>query len=808
MIKRTFLFLLASFIFLFSSAQEFIVNGYIKDARTQEPIIGAAVFEANTVTNGTPTDTEGYFSLDFNKADIYLKVGYIGYVDTVLNLQLTSDTSITVFMRSATDIETVEIDKNKINWKPKDNSLVGESKDVSARNYNIFCEMKLINPFVPSMIKQMKIQNDLAELFYRKGNGSNQALTYIDGARLYSAKQSLNFTPLIEKSSIKSFNYFYEKFPSKYGAFISPVIDISMKEADYEEVSGSATISLYDAKFNMQTPILSGKSSLFVAGGISYFNNPYTDLFRKNTENQLWIKPSNFNLFAKYTHQLTENDKVFTSFFINSNKNKYEYSESVLDSILYVFNNNTSERTTNTLASAHWEHVFSPNFISKVYLTYSAYNLKQNFIGDTTGLVGGLRSDISNFESENKIGNSDIAFNLNFKYNAISDHNIEFGASATNHNFKQSKGSLMINDFSNTFHVDTTWKANSAINAQEYIAFAEDRFEFSDELTLQAGLHFSTFVTKNKTYLSLQPRFFAKYDLFDWLSLNISYSNYKQYIHFLSNRYAGLKSDVFIPSDEDILPSFTHHASIGSLLKLPFGINLTSDFYYENTTNVVEYKDKFGFFNNDAKFEFAGINLKDRLEQGKENTFGGRIILNKDFENISIKVAHYFSLSSREFKALGFPNDFAYTYNNTHDFNLNIKYNFNEDFSIGINWMYKSGNYITPDRQSYLTYDFDNGYLSALQNNKTTNLLDGNVYSNSGDINSYKLPAYHRADFFINYSIDNHVIGLTIYNVYNRKNTDFVDFKRGTITSKSSFNLTNYTTLPFLPVLTYTYKFE
>ena len=807
MMKKGLFVLLLSFIFFISNAQEFTVSGYIKDAKTEEPIIGAAVFEANTVTNGTPTDTDGYFSLDFNKAGVYLKVGYIGYVDTVLNLQLTSDTTITVFMKSATDIETVEIDKDKINWKPKNNSIYGVGKDVSAKKYNVNCEMKLGKLFVPNMFLLPKETTNLDEVLYKKGQGSNQALTFIDGARLYSSKQAFDFMPLVDKNSIKSIKYFYGNYPAKYGAYISPILDISMQEGDVDDFSASATISLFDAKMNLQAPVISGVSSIFVAAGVSYFNNPFTDLFRKETDNNLWIKPGNFNFYAKYTHQLTENDKVFASIYTRSDKSKYEFNEERLDSILYTFNNNTSERTNNTLISAHWEHVFSPDFISKLYLTYSGYNLKQEFLGDTIGLVSGQRSEIANFTSNNENANNDIAFNLNFKYNVIDEHNIEFGASAKNYNFRNTNGKIMINDFKNGFHIDTTWEENKA-NMQEYVAFVQDNFSFSDELNIQGGVHFSTFVNKNKTYFSVQPRVFVGYDLSDWLSLNISYSNYKQYIHSLSNRYAGLGSDVFIPSDEDILPQFTHHFSAGAKLELPFDINLQTDFYYDNSKNVVEYKDKFGFFNNKNTYLFAGTKIKDRVDQGNENVFGGRIVLSKNFKNFSVKIAHFISYSKREFKNLNFPNTFSYKYNNTHDFSLKLEYEISEDFNLGLNWMYQSGNFITPNRQSYLTYDFDNGYLSNLQIGKQTFLLDGNIYANSGDINSYKLPAYHRADLFVNYTIDNHTIGLTVYNLYNKKNTDFVDFKRGTFTEVNSFSLINYTIIPFFPMLSYTYRFE
>ena len=71
----------------------------------------------------------------------------------------------------------------------------------------------------------------------------------------------------------------------------------------------------------------------------------------------------------KYTHQLSENDKVTSSLLINGDNNKYQYNETYEDSIQYSFNKDISEKTTNSLITAGWEHTFSPDLISNVYFT-------------------------------------------------------------------------------------------------------------------------------------------------------------------------------------------------------------------------------------------------------------------------------------------------------------------------------------------------------------------------------------------------------------------------------------------------------
>ena len=125
--KLTILFIFV-FLYSISFSQEFTVNGMVKDQKTDNPIIGAAVFELGDATIGTATDTEGFFSLRFSKKHILLKVAYIGYRDTVFDMYLKNDTALIINLISKTDISEVEIEDDSINWKPDENDLSVENK--------------------------------------------------------------------------------------------------------------------------------------------------------------------------------------------------------------------------------------------------------------------------------------------------------------------------------------------------------------------------------------------------------------------------------------------------------------------------------------------------------------------------------------------------------------------------------------------------------------------------------------------------------------------------------------------------------
>ncbi len=803
-IKKTILSLALSLFVLALFSQEYTVSGYVKDFKTQDPIIGAAVFEANTVTNGTPTDTEGYFSLDFTKKNVYIKFAYIGYKDTTLNLYLTKDTVISVYIKSDTEIEEVKIEDDEIHWKPDDNSLKTKERIIFAQlsepkiemKYRYFPFKKIINYIPPT---------DLNEIFYQKAQGTNQAAIYIDGARLFSSENVFDFMPVLNKFEINSIKYFPNSFPAKYGNFVSPVLDIKLKEGNFNNFKAVANISFSNVSISAQGPVISNKSSFFASAGVSYFNNFYTDLFRKNSANKLWSKPTFYNLILKYTHQISENDKIFTSFFTRRNKKNYEYNESLETTIEHNYNNKITQKQSDILMSAHWNHVFSPDYKSNFSIVYSQYNLNNNFSSDSIGLLSGNRSTITSYETEYKNRNNSFGLNLNFNYK-IDEHNIEIGAKAFNHHFNPVKGKLVLNDFVHNFYNDTSWQAKK-YNAQEYTVYAQDKFIINEDLMLEAGIHFSSFISKGKTFFSVEPRIYGTYKLFKFMKLNASYSTHKQYIHFLSSREIGLSTDIFAASNKDILPQFTHHIVAGASLKLPFDINLKGNVFYDISNNVLEYKDKYSFYNFEDKLVYPGKNIVERLEQGKENLYGLNVILQKNFENFSFKAVHYISHSQREFKELGDKNKFTYRHNRVHDFRLEISYKITDDLTAGINWMYKSGNFVTLAKQSYVPYDFRNGTMSSKQFEQEVKTLDETYVTPSENINKYQLPAFHRADFFISYVIDNHKIGLHIYNLYNRKNPDYVDFQRGVNTEKTINEITSYTTLPFFPMLTYSFEF-
>lgn len=805
--KLKSLFITTSLVLLgmIAHAQDYTVNGMVKDAKTNDPVIGAAVYVLGTDI-GTATDTEGFFSLKLERKRVKLNIAFIGYVDTLLKLKLKGDTALTVFIRSDTDIEEVEVEDDSLNWVSEDYKIHGEIKDIPAdlseKEELITEEDKVILPVV------IENKMNISDIYLRNGEGSNQNLVYLDGAAVYKSKKLFDFIPFIKDENAESYNYYFGNYPARFGKHMTSILDVEVNEGRFDSYSGSIDLDFMHGGFTLEGPIMEDQSSFFIAGRKTYLNSGYTELFRNDhsDENAYWVQPGFYDLHAKYTHQLTEADKLSFHYYMSSNNFETDLVEADSEIDEYSFSNNISENYRNIVSSVNYVHSFREDLKFGASLHLTNYGLKQNIKGDSTGLINSDLSFVNKYSSEYKSGNTDLGFNMDLHWNPNGNHIVKFGAQFIYHSFNPVKAELSILDFENEFELDTSWTADK-LNASQFILFAEDQIFIGSNLILHGGIHFSTFSNNGTSYYSLQPRLYAEYKLFDNLSLHASYAHYKQYIHFISNYSVGLGSDVFLPSDEEMKPANSHRFGGGIDILLPYDIEIKADAFYDFSTNVYTYKNDLGFFDSEEQLYLAGTNLIDRLERGRSDSYGIRVLFKKNIDNLRLAAGHTITNSSRTFDPVNFGDTYQYRYNNRHDFTLSGKYIFSDHFYVYLNWVFRSGQYITPIKQTYIPYNIETQAIGSVTETDNTILLEDDSYTDLGFRNDYQLPAVHRLDIGAEYYFENHSIGFKIYNVYNRMNPDYVDFKNSAISSSSVDQLVTYTMMPFFPTLSYSYRF-
>jgi hypothetical protein len=791
-------------------AQQYKVSGTVTDMKTGEPIIGAAVFELNTVTTGTSTNVEGHYKLIFEKKTIWLKAAYIGYADTVAQIVLTGDSVVNFFLRSNTEIAEVEVEDDEEKWKPEDKGIAGKGKPIWAfltEPYE-YVKQKYIGLSGSMFPSYTEIPGSFRSIYTTNGTGYFGHSVYLDGARIYAPNPVFNFLPFAEDETIGKLNYYWGNYPARFNAQTNSVIDIAVKEGSLKKFKGKLYADFLHAGISAEGPVIWDKSSFFIAARKSYFNHPLKDVFLKDQPEfgKYSAEPVFFDLNFKYAHQLTENDKLSYSFYVGRNTLKINNSESHTDSIEYSYEKDLKETVTNTAMTLNYRHVFTTDLMWDASLVFSRYNLNQSIMGDSMGLLNGDYSFINRYDADYISGNEDYGFKTNILWNLNSDHHLNLGGSIYNKRFRPIDAELLIYDFEQPYDLDTTYSADK-INVQEYGVYAEDRFLLNDRFTGNVGLHFTAFASGGSMFYSVEPRLYAEYLLFKGLTLRASYNYYKQYMHMLSNHAIGMNSYVYVPAGADLLPVNTHRVTAGTELHLPFEIFINADAFYERSANVREYKDGFGFFDYPETRVLPGNDLVDRTVSGSSSVYGLRVVLNKQYRKFRFNAGHTITNADYQFDTLNFGESFQYAHVNRHDFNLKVSYEVSEDFKIYAEWMYVAGNFITPRKQSYIPYDYRNGLFGSDTSSVTVLSPEGDILYNVGNRNEYQLPTYHRFDIGAEYQYDNHTFGIKIYNLYNRRNTDYSDFSEGLFSRSNTLQLSGYTSLPFFPTLSYSYRF-
>ena len=105
---------------------------------------------------------------------------------------------------------------------------------------------------------------------------------------------------------------------------------------------------------------------------------------------------------------------------------------------------------------------------------------------------------------------------------------------------------------------------------------------------------------------------------------------------------------------------------------------------------------------------------------------------------------------------------FPAKYDRTHDLSVTATHELNDKWVFSAIFVYATGNTLTPSVDRYV--------------------VDGNLFTQFGDRNSYRMSPYHRMDISATYTPNkpnkkfNSSWNFSIYNIYNRANPYFIYF--------------------------------
>ncbi|SKC12902.1 TonB-dependent receptor [Dyadobacter psychrophilus] len=760
------------------------ITGYVRNAVTGEPVIGAAVF-ITSPSIGVTTDALGLYALTIPRGKQIVRIKSTGMRETQRQVMLYSDGKLDIEMReSVIALKEVSVkagmDKNVVGTQMGTVKLtIKNLKQVPT----VFGETDLLRTVLT--LPGIKSVGENSTGLNVRGGSTDQNLIQYNDAVIYNPSHLFGFFSAFNPDVLKDVELYKSTIPAKFGGRLASVLDISSRDGNKKKFVASGGIGLITGRLTLEGPLVKDKTS-FLLGGRS----TYSSWLIKTLDNENYNKSSAsfYDVNLHISHEINEKNSLFLTGYISDDRFRL-YGDT-----LYTYQ--------NQLASLKWKHTFN----NRLYSVFTAAHTKYQYAMGAAGLP------LNSFDLKFDINQSN--FKADLSYVLHPKHTLDFGLSTIYYKLHpgsfQPKGpeSLIVPD-----ELEPEQGTESAI-------YIEDKFEVNPRLSITAGIRYSyyqylgprnvnTYVPglpieyiyqngvkeygsgkKIKSYGGPEYRASIRYSVFDNLSLKVSYNTLRQYIHLLTNTMTVSPTDIWKLSDNYVKPQIGDQISVGLYRNFRGNkVEVSLEGYYKNIQNFLDYKGGDSLIMN-HNIEAAVLNTKAKA-------YGIEFMIKKMTGKLNGWLGYTYArtlLRAIDRESPDAPNDGNYypsNYDKPHDFTLISNYRFSHRFSMSFNFTYSTGRPYTPPIGKYM--------------------IDGSQRVYYADRNQFRIPDYYRTDVSLNIE-GNHRIKklahsswtLAVYNVLGRKNPTSVYFQ--TVGGKVNGYQLSIFGQP-IPTITYNFRF-
>lgn len=304
------------------------------------------------------------------------------------------------------------------------------------------------------------------------------------------------------------------------------------------------------------------------------------------------------------------------------------------------------------------------------------------------------------------------------------------------------------------------------INRQEGLQYADEisiyadwKHEVTNWMNYTVGVRGEIYHIGNYTTGAPDPRITVEFIPANDHHLYVHAGIYHQYFHKVALLDGGLPADFFIPANGNYPKESAHTASLKYQVDfLNRQFSLSTDIYFKQLHHTVESTNNvFGLINTNFKYE-------DQMVDGDGRNYGWNLLFQRNRGKLTGMISYALAWSKRRLPSLEGNDGYVYasSYDRRHDLNVILSWQVAEKWNIGASFVCASGVPHTAVKEAYLI------------NRKMVCLY--------GKYNDAHLPTYHRLDLTCSYDIikkKDHLLGinLSIYNVYNHHNAQFLVYK-------------------------------
>jgi CarboxypepD_reg-like domain/TonB-dependent Receptor Plug Domain len=796
-------FLLYQYENSFAQTTKFTISGTVKESGSGELLPGVSVYVQGQKI-GTQTNNYGFYSLTISQnTDAVVVFSFVGYKQTIKTFTVKNpkqDVQLSPDNR--------QLDEVKVFGDAPEQQKVSENVQMSQISIPVQ-QIKEIPAFMgeKDVLKVLQLMPGVQKGsegnagIYVRGGGPDQNLLILDDAPVYNAYHLFGFFSVFNGDALKSVELTKGGFPARYGGRLSSVIEMQMKDGNKEKLQVEGGIGLIASRLVVQAPISKNhKSSFLISGRRTYADIPAGFFIPAQNKGTFYYF---YDLNAKVNYDFGNKDRLFLSGYFGRDKG----------AVVDVQGNRTLSAGLNwgnATGTLRWNHIFNEKLFSNVSLIHSSYDFETSINNQTATISS--NTFVYNLSYTSSI--RDFGAKMDFDYFPNSHHDIKFGGQVTAHRFIPS--ALVVSDAA----ADTVREATTIIDAVETGVYVEDTYKPVSNLRINLGLRLSSFATETVSYQNPEPRLAIAWTLPKDFAIKASFATMNQYIHLLSNSGAGLPTDLWVPSTSNVKPQRSQQIAFGVAKDLTDkGLTVTLEGYYKTMDNIISYKEgsTFATLSVDgpqalARSQVNVIPFEEKVTAGKGWSKGAELLIQKKSGKLSGWVGYTLSWVEHQFDELNFGNKFWAKYDRRHDASVVAIYHLKPQITISATWVYGTGNALTlPDatyRSGYKIAGVDQAGVAAVNYRGEFRELP-----DYGERNAFRAAPYHRMDVGVQFhkQMKRHerTWEFSIYNLYNRQNPYFYDYRsqydRNTgITSKT---LSQYSIFTILPSLSYSFKF-
>lgn len=746
--------------FIFS--QNITLNGYVRDAKTEESLIGATLYEA-TQKIGTTTNEYGYYSLTVSAADtIGLVISFIGYqaqakkIFTKENLRL--DIDLLVNSAILGEIE-VKASRNNDNVQRAQMSVIDVPMRAIMTLPAIAGERDILK--IIQLLPGVQSGQEGTTGYFVRGGNLDQNLVQLDEATVYNPNHLFGLFSTFNVNAINHVKLIKGGFPAEFGGRLSSILDIQMKEGDKNRFHTEGGIGLLSNNLTVQGPIQKNKSSYIVSGRQSHVNLILKRLTSSSNSYKF------YDLNAKMNYEFGNKDHLFLSFFKGNDNAAYNAANSL----------NYTTDFGNTTGTFRWNHLFGSQVFSNTSVIYNDYHLA-------------LSTEQNSYYSALYTGIKDLTAKTDFTIIPNAKHTIKTGFIFTNHTLYPAAFSANIPRRGNRLTINKD--SIKQFYSNEMALYVRDEFDISDKFSINYGIRLPVFLVNNKTYSYIEPRLTAKLSINPTNSIKASYTQMNQFLHLIPNSTAGLPTDIWLSSSNKTKPQYSTQYALGYFSNSDDNaLEASVEVYYKNMDNQVLFAE-----GNQLTLK---ANLDSSLVYGKGESYGAEFFIKKNTGKLTGWIAYTLSWTNQTFKQLNFGNKFPFKYDRRHVLSVTGSYELTPKWNLSAVFVYSSG----------VPFTLPTGRVAALN---AGTIFEGNYFIYEGR-NNYRLGAYHRFDISAAYKNKRTFFKIPceiewifgFYNTYNRRNPYFVYFLIDPLSNQPQAKQVSL--LPIIPSISFNFKF-